>query len=133
MYEYQWKCMWGHVDPAGIAYYPRLVIAMHQAGEDFMDSIGVPYWDLPAEYGVHFPIVAMNMEFTKPVMVGDTITISVEPELGTKSLAMDFVATHEDGSVAYEGHEQHVCVLDEEHRSVEIPDEIRGPLEDALE
>ena len=133
MFEYNWKCAWGHVDPHGIAYYPRLVMAMHQAGEEFMDEVGMAYWEIQDEFGISLPIVAMNMEFKKPVEVGDVITFSVNPDLGTKSLGMEFAATHEDGSPAFEGHEQHVCVTTEDNEPVPLPDELRAAIEKGTE
>jgi len=125
MVTYEWKCTWGDVDPAGIAYYPRLTIAMNRAGEEFMDARGLPYWEAPDRYGVHFPVVAMDMEFESPVRVGDVVSIAVEPELGTKSFGLHCVGSHGDGSVAFRGNERHVCADSEENRSLEIPPEIR--------
>lgn len=131
MFQYEWKCAWGHVDPHGIAYYPRLVNAMHRAGEEFMDDIGVAYWEIPDYYDVHLPIVAMDTEFKRPVEVGDTIQIAVEPEVGDKSLGIDFTATHDDGSTAYTGHEQHVCVSTAENQSQPLPEPLKQVITDA--
>lgn len=131
MFEYEWKCVWGHVDPHGIAYYPRLIMSMHQAGEEFMDELGIAYWDLHEEYNVSFPIVAVETEFKKPVEVGDVLTFTVDPDPGTKSLGMKMEATHDDGTLAFSGHEQHVCVRLDDNEPVEIPEEIRATIEDA--
>jgi len=128
MFEHEWKCYWGNVDPARIAYYPRLVNAMHEAGEEYLDQLGVSFWDVPDQYGIDLPVVAMDMEFRKPVEVGDELTVSVEPDMGTKSLGFDFTATHADGSTAFVGHEQHVAV-DEDKSSTPLPDEFREILE----
>lgn len=133
MFQYTWKCAWGHADPQGIAYYPRLVNAMHQAGEEFMAENGVAYWDIPEEYGIHLPIVAMDMEFERPVEVGDTIEIAVEPEIGNTSLGLEFTATHEDGGTAYTGHEQHVCFSKSDNESQPLPDDIRDAITDSSE
>lgn len=133
MFQYEWKCAWGHADPHGIAYYPRLVEAMHRAGEEFMDGIGIAYWEIPDEYDVHLPIVAMDMEFSRPVEVGDTIQITTEPDVGTKSLGLNFTATHEDGTTAYTGFEQHVCVSTSDNQSRELPDDLKRAITDATE
>ncbi|WP_336023800.1 acyl-CoA thioesterase [Halobellus salinisoli] len=130
MYEYEWKCAWGDADPHGIAYYPNLIDAMHRAGEEFMDSRGVAYWDIPDDHGVHMPIVSMDTDFKRPVEAGDVITITVEPDLGGKSLAMKLTATDDDGNELFFGDEQHVCVSKPENKPVEIPDEVRAALTD---
>ncbi|WP_247004127.1 acyl-CoA thioesterase [Halosolutus gelatinilyticus] len=133
MFQYEWKCAWGHVDPHGIAYYPRLVNAMHRAGEEFMDDIGMAYWDIPDEHDVHLPLVAMNMDFERPVEVGDVIRISVEPDIGNKSLGMEFTASHEDGTTAYTGHEQHVCVSTADNQSCTLPEELSRAIANGVE
>ncbi|WP_049986194.1 acyl-CoA thioesterase [Halobellus rufus] len=130
MFEYEWKCAWGDADPHGIAYYPNLIDAMHRAGEEFMDDRGVAYWDIPEEYGVHMPIVSMDTDFKRPVEAGDVVTITVEPDVGGKSLAMKLTATDEDGNELFSGDEQHVCVSKPDNKPVEVPDEIRAALED---
>lgn len=129
MFEYRWKCAWGDADPHGIAYYPNLVDAMHRAGEEFMDERGVAYWDIPDDYGVHLPIVAQETEFSRPVEVGDVLSITVEPELGTKSLTLSFTASHEDGTPAYTGTEKHVCVSTDQNESRPLPDDIVDAIE----
>ena len=125
MFEYQWKCAWGDADPHGIAYYPNLVDAMHRAGEEFMDDRGVAYWDIPEEYGVHLPIVSMDTDFNRPVEAGDSLTITVEPDIGGKSLAMKLTATDDEGNTLFTGDEQHVCVSKADDKPVELPDPVR--------
>jgi len=125
---FEWHCRWGHVDPNGIAYYPRLVDAMHQAGEVFMTALDLAYWELDEKFGFFLPLVAMGMEFERPVVVGDTLTFDVEPVLGEKSLRLEITAYHEDGEVANHGYEQHVAVVEETWETVVIPDEMRDRL-----
>lgn len=110
MFEYEWTCRWGHVDPAGIAYYPRLVDAMHQAGEAFVTHVGWPYWRNQRDHDFALPIAEVGVEFAAPVRVGDVVTIAVDPEVGESSLRFEVVGRREDGTVAFEGFEQHVCV-----------------------
>ena len=133
MFEFEWKCAWGDADPHGIAYYPNLIDAMHRAGEEFMDANGVAYWDVPDDYGVHFPIVSMDTDFERPVEVGDVLTISVDPDVGGKSLGIEFTATDADGNVRFSAREQHVCVSKPENEPQTIPDEIRAAIGDADE
>ncbi|WP_435183575.1 acyl-CoA thioesterase [Halobellus sp. EA9] len=133
MFEFEWKCAWGDADPHGIAYYPNLIDAMHCAGEELMDDLGVAYWDIPEEYGVHLPIVSMDTDFERPVEVGDVLTISVEPDVGNKSLGLEFTATDADGKTRFSAREQHVCVSKADNEPEPLPDEVRDPLESVLE
>lgn len=133
MFEHEWKCAWGDADPHGIAYYPNLIDAMHRAGEEFMDSLGIAYWDIPDDYGVHLPIVSMNTDFERPVTAGDVVTITVEPDVGDKSLALELTGKDEDGNELFSGYEQHVCVSKSDNKPVALPDEVRQAIADAAE
>jgi len=130
MFEYEWKCAWGDADPHGIAYYPNLVDAMHRAGEEFMDERGVAYWDIPDEYGVHLPIVSMDTDFERPVTVGDVVRITVEPDLGTKSLGITLTGQDADGNTLFTGEEQHVCVSKSDNKPQELPEAVREAVAD---
>lgn len=133
MFEYEWKCAWGDADPHGIAYYPNLIDAMHRAGEELMNELGVAYWDVPDDYGVHFPIVSMDTEFQRPVEVGDVLTITVDPDVGDKSLGLEFTALDADGNPRFSAREQHVCVSKPDNEPQSIPAEIREALDGAEE
>lgn len=130
MYEHEWTCAWGDADPMGIAYYPRLIDAMHRAGEAFMRDAGMAYWVVPEAFGIHLPIVTVDAEFNRPVEVGDTLQIVVDPTLGTTSLTLEFTATHADGDVAYTGVEKHVCVSAADHESEPLPEALRSAVTD---
>ena len=130
MYEFEWKCAWGDADPHGIAYYPNLIDAMHRAGEEFMDDRGVAYWDIPEEYGVHLPIVSMDTDFNRPVTVGDVVTITVEPDVGTKSLGLELTGRDADGNAVFTGDERHVCVSKADNEPQELPDAVRAAIGD---
>ncbi|WP_203229170.1 acyl-CoA thioesterase [Halobellus captivus] len=133
MFEYEWKCAWGDADPHGIAYYPNLIDAMHRAGEEYMDEIGVAYWDIPDEYGVHLPIVSMDTDFKRPVETGDVLTITVDPDVGGKSLGLELTAHDEDGNELFSGDERHVCVSKADNRPQELPDELKDAIADSDE
>jgi acyl-CoA thioesterase FadM len=132
MYEYEWTCRWDHLDPADQAYFPRLVNACHQAGDAFMEHIGWPYWDNPEEHGMALPIVESGYQFRRPVKPGDTVTIAVDPDLGTSSVRLEFEATHEDGGTAFTGVEQHVCVPTGGDSSTPLPDGFREAVSEFL-
>lgn len=130
MYEHEWVCRWGHVDPATFAFYPELVDACHEAGDAMMEEIGWAYWDIPPEHGIHLPLVEVGFEFESPVKAGDRIVIEVTPEVGTSSLRLSFRGRHADtGETAFTGFEQHVCMSDADERSTPLPEGLRAALE----
>lgn len=129
MYEHEWVCRWDHVDIAERAYFPRLVNAMHQAGEALMEELGWPYGENPTEHGMMLPIVEIGAEFERPVGLGDRIAIEVEVEMGESSLRLEFTGRTAEGDVAFTGFEQHVCVPTDEDRAIPLPDDFRAAVE----
>jgi 4-hydroxybenzoyl-CoA thioesterase len=84
----------GDLDPAGIAYYPRLVNFLHESFEDFfVGHVGRPYPEVYRE-GIGFPTVKVEMEFLSPVHYGDQVAIRVTVEkVGRSSVQIRYEAS----------------------------------------
>ena len=78
----------GHVDPAGIAYYPRIYEFIHQATEALWDvHVGKRYYYLVSEERLGFPLVHSEVDFKHPLRFGDTARIVMETtKLSSKSI-----------------------------------------------
>jgi 4-hydroxybenzoyl-CoA thioesterase len=126
-YERVWTVRFSDTDPFGIAHYPRIVDAVHETSDMFMQEIGFPYWVITQEYGYGFPLAEMNFEFERPVEAGDEVTIELTTDLGTRSVRFDYIARC-GGAVAFSGYEQRVCVRDDGEGSMAIPDDLRAAM-----
>ena len=113
----------------GIAYYPRIVEALHDTSDMYLEQQGSPFWELEDQHGVGLPIVEVDVEFATPVRCGDTITIEAETELGETSVRFNYRGVNADGVEAFTGYEQRVCVPFDGDSSVPIPDSLRTSLE----
>ena len=122
-----WTARFSDCDPFGIAHYPRIVEAIHDTSAIFMESVGWPYHSMSRKHGFGFPIVAVELEFEKPIRAGDQVEITLTYELGNSSLRFDYTGRI-DGSVAFEGYEQRVCVEVDGDEGIAIPDELRQAL-----
>lgn len=123
-FERVWTVRFSDTDPFGIAHYPRIVDALHETSDMFMQEIGFPFWELSQERGFGLPLVEMNFEFEAPVGAGDDVTVELTPSLGTRSLRFEYVARC-DGEVVFFGYEQRVCANQGADGSREIPDDLR--------
>ncbi|MFC4549904.1 MULTISPECIES: acyl-CoA thioesterase [Halorussus] len=124
MYDRVWTVRFSDTDPFGIAHYPRIVDALHETSDMFMEEIGFPFWELSGEREFGLPLVEMNFEFEKPVEAGDRVTVELTPTLGDRSVRFDYVARR-DGEVAFSGYEQRVCARTGGGGSMELPDDLR--------
>jgi 4-hydroxybenzoyl-CoA thioesterase len=125
-FERVWTVRFSDTDPFGIAHYPRIVDALHETSDMFMQAVGFPFWEITEEHGYGLPLVEMNFEFERPVEAGDDVSVTLVPDLGTRSVRFDYVARL-DGEVAFSGYEQRVCA-EQGGGSREVPDDLRAAL-----
>jgi 4-hydroxybenzoyl-CoA thioesterase len=125
-FERDWTVRFSDTDPFGIAHYPRIIDAIHETSDIFMERIGFSFWSITEQYGYGLPLVAMDFEFERPVSAGDTVQISLRPAVGTSSVEFHYEARHE-GTVAFSGVETRVCA-EEGGGSIEIPPDLREAL-----
>lgn len=128
MYERTWTVRFSDADPFGIAYYPRIIEAVHETADMFMEEIGFPFWEISQDHGYGLPIVEVNFEFENPVEAGDKVTVELVPSLGNRSVRFEYVARCDD-EVAFSGYEQRVCARSDGEGSMELPDDLREALE----
>jgi len=128
MYERTWTVRFSDTDPFGIAHYPRIVDAVHETSDMFMQEIGFPFWELSQEHGYGLPLVEMDFEFEAPVEAGDEVAIELTPTLGERSVELEYVARCDD-ELAFAGTEQRVCAHHGGEGAMAIPDDLRAALE----
>ena len=78
----------GHVDYAGIMYYPRFFDNFHAVFEDmFGQRLGVPYMSILKERRIGFPMVKIATEFKQPFHFGEPMRLRIEcTRVGTSSI-----------------------------------------------
>jgi len=130
----QIRVRFGHVDPAGIAYYPRIFEYIHVVTEELWEQhVGVRYDHLIQERRLGFPLVSSNVDFRRPLRFGDRPIVRVTCfHLGRSSLGLRFVFEQE-GETALEARMTTVCTDIEKLQSQPIPQAWRSKLEELLE
>lgn len=123
MFERVWTVRFSDTDPFGIAHYPRIVDAVHDTSEMFMQEIGYPFWEL-ADHGAGLPIVEVDLSFTTPLRAGDDVRIALTTDLGRRSVRFDYTAEC-NGEKAFTGFEQRAYVPKGGDSAAEIPDDLR--------
>ena len=123
-----WTVRFSDTDPFGIAHYPRMIDAVHETSDMFMEEIGWPFWELTEEHGVGLPLVSMDFDFEGQVAGGDEVEIELTPDVGDSSVRFEYRATH-DGEIVFSGTEFRVCVPVDGDSGVPIPDGLRDALE----
>jgi YbgC/YbaW family acyl-CoA thioester hydrolase len=124
----------GDVDPAGIAYYPRIFEFIHQATEALWDvHVGRRYFYLLSEEKLGFPLVHSEVEFKHPLNFGDRPLVKVTVfKVGTSSLGLHYQFTVDDVECV-DARMTVVCTRLDGLESVPIPAKYREKFEELLE
>lgn len=130
----QIRVRFGHVDPAGIAYYPRIFEYVHAVTEELWEQhVGVRYDHLIMLQKIGFPLVHSEVDFRLPLRFGDRPIVRVTCfHLGKSSLGLHFVFER-DGEVALDARMTTVCTDIASMKSRPIPEEWRAKLAELRE
>jgi len=88
LYRAELIVRFGHIDEAGIVYYPRLVNYFHVAMEEFFGAVlGTDYPSFLSEHRLGLPAAHLEVDFLRPLRYGDHIQVEVGIEkVGTSSI-----------------------------------------------
>jgi 4-hydroxybenzoyl-CoA thioesterase len=112
----------GHVDPAGIAYYPRIYDYLHDVYEELWERhVGERYYRIICDQKIGFPLVHSEVDFSHPLRFGDRPAVSVTCfRLGRSSLGLRYVFRLGD-TLCLDAKMTTVCIDLATMKSVEMP------------
>lgn len=124
----------GHVDPAGIAYFPRLFDYVHEAFESLWEEhVGVHYYDLVEKQRVGFPLAHSDVDFVSPLRFGDRPEVRVTCfRLGRASLGLRYRYLLGE-TLCFDARMTTVCVNLDDLESFPIPEPYRARFQEILE
>ena len=121
-----------HCDPAGIAYYPRLLELADAAIEDWTAEAIAPRRAMHEDMRLGMPTVTLQAEFFAPAHLGDMLEMELRvTALGTSSI--DFAITVSAGKPIFTTHYRQVLMKLDTQRAAHWPPEIRARLEGQIE
>ena len=124
----------GHVDPAGIVYFPRIYDYLHDVFEELWEKhVGQRYYHLLLEKKVGFPLVHSSVDFKSPLRFGDRPLVNVTCfKLGRTSLGLRYVFRLGE-TLCLEAKQVTACIDVDTMKPVAIPDAFRGKFAELLE
>ena len=134
VFQTQLDIRFGDVDPAGIAFYPKIYDMIHRAMEELFDvHVGRRYYYLIADDHVGFPLVSSKVEFESPLKFGDRPVVRITTtKVGTSSLGLHYVFSV-DERVCVDARMTVVCCDLRDLKPIPIPDAFRERFEEILE
>jgi len=120
----------GHVDPAGIVYFPRIYDYIHEVFEDVWERhVDERYYKILSEERIGFPLVHSEVDFKHPLRFGDRIDVRVTcTRLGRSSLGLRYVFSV-GGIECVDARMVTACVRLDESKSFEMPARYRAAFE----
>ncbi len=124
----------GHVDPAGIVYYPRIYDYIHEVFESMWEEhVGQDYHDLLLNRRIGFPLAHSEVDFKAPLKFGSHPEVRATCiKLGNASLGMRYRIML-DGVLCVDARMTTVCVNTKTMKSIRFPDEFRASFEAIME
>jgi YbgC/YbaW family acyl-CoA thioester hydrolase len=124
----------GHVDPAGIAYYPRIYEYVHEVFEELWNRhVGVRYYHLLLERRIGFPLVHSEVDFRRPLRFGDRPEVRVTCfRLGRSSLGLRYRFGLE-AEECLDARMVTACIDLATHKSIPMPAPFRARFEAIME
>jgi len=129
-FETQLKVRFGHVDPAGIVYFPRIYDYLHDVFEELWEVwVGERYYTMVQERRIGMPLVHSEVDFTSPLHFGDRPLVRVTCfRLGRSSIGLRYRVRRAD-TECVDARMVTTCVDLETMDPIEIPADYRGAFE----
>jgi 4-hydroxybenzoyl-CoA thioesterase len=124
----------GHVDPAGIAYFPRIYDYIHDVFEELWEQhVGERYYRILCDQHIGFPLVHSEVDFKHPLRFGDRPLVRVTCfKLGRSSIGLRYVFKL-DEQVCVDARMTTVCVNLTDMKSFTMPEHFRQRFETIME
>ena len=133
VFKARYKLRFGHCDPAGIAFFPRLVEMVNWTVEDWFDTaLGDDFRHIHIDQKRGVPAVSVAVDFLGPARLGDTIVFSLAvTAIGRSSVTLDIRAARHDGQKVLSARHTivHCDLSGEAPKSLPLPDALRSAIE----
>lgn len=121
-------------DMAGIIYFPRQFRFAHDALEDFVETLGLPFDQVFHNNPFVFVVVHAESDYLAPLKVGDKLSIHLSVEkIGQSSFTIDYQIYKQDKTLAGKAKTVHVTLDAKSRTKVDIPSHFKHLLEKYLE
>ncbi|MBP0614541.1 acyl-CoA thioesterase [Jiella mangrovi] len=126
----------GQCDPAGIAFFPRLVEMLAWTVEDwFAEALGQSFRRIHVEEDRATPVVSLSVDFVSPARLGDVLVHELRVlEIGRSAVKLDICVAKEDGTMVLRSTQTvvHCALSGEAPQSQALPEGLRRKMEGYL-
>lgn len=117
----------GHVDAAGIVFYPRYFEMLNAAIEDYFAGLGTDFQTMHVDRRIGVPTVRLDADFARPSRLGDRLRFRLRPSRVGRSSAEIEVRVDCAGEQRFAATIVLVCIDLETGRPIPWPEDMRPP------
>ncbi len=119
------RVYYADTDAGGVVYHGSYVNFLERARTEWLRTFGYTGLGMMQDFGMLFVIRSLKVEYLKPAVLDDMLTVSAEiREIGRSRMTMHQTVRRGEDLLA-EGEVHLVCVTKEAFRPVPIPDKFR--------
>lgn len=112
-------------DAGGVVYHANYVNFMERARTEWLRTFGHSNAGLMKEFGVAFVVRSLKMEYLKPALLDDLVTVTaLVRDIGRSRVTL-LQTVMRDGELLTEGEVHLVCVNMQTFRPVSVPEVLR--------
>lgn len=133
IFEHRETVRFGHVDAAGIVFYPRIHEWVSNAVEAwFAEGLDAPYARLHVDEGVGVPIVQNRCKFRRPSRLGEELLLTLRLAALGRCTFDCAVMVSSDGEERVRAEARHIFVQLHPLEARTIPDWLRARMQPYL-
>ena len=117
-------------DSGGVVYYANYLKFMERARTEWLRDQGFEQPELLRDHSVIFVVRAVQIEYLRPAMFNDLLTVTVNfHQAGRSWIELDQTAEHPENGVLVKARVKVVCVNGQTFKPVQIPAPVRESVE----
>ena len=124
------RVYWEDTDAGGVVYHASYLRFLERARTEWLRRLGVDQMAFKEATGLAFMVHRMEIDFLKPALLDDELTVSVEvKERRSASILFAQTIARVDGTVLVQAQVRAACVDLERMQPARIPDDITGRID----
>ncbi len=127
MFEFKRKINFYEADSAGIMFYGNIFRVIHEAYEEFLQTLQNDYF---VKGDIVLPIAHAEADYFIPLKIHEKIEINLTvSNLQDRSFELSYDVLNDEGKTAIKAKTIHVCVDNKNFEKINLPADLRELLE----
>ena len=124
VFSWRQRVYYQHTDAGGVVFHSNYLNFMENARTEFLDSLGIDPGRLLREHQVAFVVHSATLNFRRPALLNDVLTITAEVTRATRARLVFSQQVLKDKQLLVEADITIACTDPRTHKPIAVPDAI---------